>query len=269
MKERYLIALDLDGTLLTDEKTISDKTKKVLKQVQDEGHIVMISTGRSYRMSEMYYKELNLSTPIVNFNGAFVHHPLKPEWGTIHEPLEIDTVKEIVTTCEDYSFRNIVAEVLDKVFIHYHDEKLIDFVQMGNPTITTGDLRTSLLENPTSMLIHSDEENVQNIRSFLSDTLSNKVEYRTWADPFHVIEVNKRGINKAVGLKKVAESLQIPNERIIAFGDEDNDLEMLQFAKYGIAMGNGIDRVKEVAKDVTLTNEQDGVAVYLEKFLLS
>ncbi|WAA13054.1 Cof-type HAD-IIB family hydrolase [Fervidibacillus halotolerans] len=269
MREQYLIALDLDGTLLTDKKTISDKTKKVLKQVQEEGHIVMISTGRSYRMSEMYYKELGLTSPIVNFNGAFVHHPLKPEWGTIHEPLEIETAKEIVTTCEEYSFRNIVAEVVDKVFIHYHDEKLLNLIQIGNPTITTGDLRTSLLENPTNMLIHSDQKSVDHIRSFLSDTLSDKIEYRTWADPYHVIEINKRGINKAVGLKKVADSYQIPKDRIIAFGDEDNDVEMLQFAKYGIAMGNGIDRVKEVAKDVTLTNEQDGVAVYLEKLLLS
>lgn len=70
MSKRFLIALDLDGTLLKDDKTISERTKKVLDQVQKEGHIVMISTGRPYRASELYYKQLNLTTPIVNFNGG-------------------------------------------------------------------------------------------------------------------------------------------------------------------------------------------------------
>lgn len=269
MKDRYLIALDLDGTLLTDQKTITDKTKRVLNQVQQEGHVVMISTGRPYRLSEMYYKELNLTSPIVNFNGAFVHHPLRPDWGMIHEPLEIHTVKDIINTCMKFSFHNIIAEVIDKVFIHYHDEKLLDVFQMGNPDVTTGDLRKYLRENPTSMLIHSDEHQTKTIRDYLSDTHADVVEHRSWGHPWHVIEINKRGINKAFGVKKVADYYQIPRDRIIAFGDEDNDLEMLQFAKYGVAMGNGINQVKEVAKDVTLTNEQDGVATYLEKFLLS
>ena len=81
MNNRYLIALDLDGTLLKDDKTISEKTKKVLQQVKAEGHIIMIATGRPYRSSEQYYKELGLTSPIVNFNGAFVHHPLDNDWG--------------------------------------------------------------------------------------------------------------------------------------------------------------------------------------------
>ncbi len=76
MKNQFLIALDLDGTLLTDNKTISERTLKTLKRLQQEGHIVMISTGRPFRSSVQYYHELELNTPIVNFNGAFVHHPL-------------------------------------------------------------------------------------------------------------------------------------------------------------------------------------------------
>lgn len=73
--DQHLIALDLDGTLLTNEKTISPTTKRVLEKAKQEGHIVMIATGRPYRSSAMYYSELDLSTPIVNFNGALVHHP--------------------------------------------------------------------------------------------------------------------------------------------------------------------------------------------------
>ncbi|MCU9612452.1 Cof-type HAD-IIB family hydrolase [Caldibacillus lycopersici] len=268
MKDRHLIALDLDGTLLKDDKTISEKTKTILDRVQKEGHIVMISTGRPYRSSEMYYKELGLTSPIVNFNGAYVHHPLSSSFGSYHQPLDLNTVYEIIETSFAHNIGNIVAEVLDNVFVHYHDEKLLDIFHLGDPNITTGDLRTYLKDNPTSLLIQSDADNVKKIRQYLSNTHAEVVEHRSWGAPFHVIEIVKHGVNKAVGVKRVADYYQIPQERIIAFGDEDNDLEMLQFAKYGVAMGNGIDSVKKIAKDITLTNEEDGIAVYLKKHLL-
>jgi len=269
MSNKHLIALDLDGTLLRDDKTISPKTKQVLKQIQDEGHIVMIATGRPFRSSGMYYKELNLSSPIVNFNGAFIHHPLDEKFGSYHEPLDLEVVKQIVDTCFDLSFYNILAEVLDQMYLHYHDEKLLDVFRLGAQSITTGDLRKFLKSNPTSLLIHAEETNLVSIREALQNQHAELIEQRSWGAPFPVLEIIKKGINKAIGVKKVADYYNIPYERVIAFGDEDNDLEMLSFAKYGVAMGNGIDSVKEIARDVTLSNEEDGVAVYLEKLLLS
>lgn len=83
MKKQHLIALDLDGTLLTDNKIISARTKKTIEKAKEQGHIVVISTGRPFRASHAYYKELNLNTPIVNFNGAYVHHPLDVNWELI------------------------------------------------------------------------------------------------------------------------------------------------------------------------------------------
>lgn len=269
MKDRHLIALDLDGTLLKDDKTISERTKTVIEQVKKEGHIVMISTGRPFRASELYYKQLELQTPIVNFNGAFVHHPLDNDWGIFHEALPLDTVTEIVDTSVKYDINNIIAEVLDKIFLHHHDERIMDIFTMGNPEITSGDLRKFLKAEPTSLLIHADEYNLEKVNYYLSDTKAELVEHRSWATPFSVIEIVKNGINKAVGVKKVADYYNIPQERIIAFGDEDNDLEMIEFAHYGVAMGNAIDPLKEIAKDITKTNEEDGIAEYLEKLLLA
>lgn len=83
MKEKHLIVLDLDGTLLTDEKKISVRTLDTLNKARKNGHEVMIATGRPFRASELYYKQMGLTTPIVNFNGAFVHHPEDPSWGSI------------------------------------------------------------------------------------------------------------------------------------------------------------------------------------------
>ncbi|MDQ0973020.1 Cof subfamily protein (haloacid dehalogenase superfamily) [Neobacillus niacini] len=267
MAEKHLIALDLDGTLLKDDKTISEKTKKVLSKAREEGHVVMIATGRPYRSSEPYYHELGLDTPIVNFNGAFMHHPLDASWGFFHDPLDVKVAKEIVEACRSFQFYNIIAEVIDDVYFHYHDEKLLDIFSMGNPNVTTGDLRNYLNDSPTSLLIHTEEEELKNIRKHLSDVHAEVIDHRSWAAPWHVIEIIKTGISKAVGLKKASEYFNIPAERIIAFGDEDNDLEMLEYAGRGIAMGNAIDKVKTIANEVTLTNEEDGIGIYLSDLL--
>ncbi|MDE3838190.1 Cof-type HAD-IIB family hydrolase [Bacillus methanolicus] len=267
MAEKHLIVLDLDGTALKDDKTISDKTKKVIQRAKEHGHLVMIATGRPFRSSEMYYRELQLDTPIVNFNGAFIHHPLDNKWGVYHSPLDMKVAKDIVDALDSFHFHNIIAEVIDDVFFHYHDEKLLDVFGIGKPNITTGDLRKFLKQSPTSMLIHTDEENVKKIRDHLSEVHAEVIDHRSWAAPWHVIEIVKYGLNKAIGVKKVADYFQIPRERIIAFGDEDNDLEMLDFAGKGIAMGNAVDEVKNIANDVTLSNEEDGIAVYLNDLL--
>ncbi|RDI47793.1 Cof-type HAD-IIB family hydrolase [Falsibacillus pallidus] len=267
MTAKHLICLDLDGTLLTDDKHITERTKSTIKKAKAAGHEVIISTGRPFRSSEPYYKELELESPIVNFNGAFIHHPLDKDWGVHHSPLDIEIAKEIVDTCQKYNIHNIIAEVMDDVYFHFHNDKLMDIFGMGNPEITVGDLRQYLEKSPTSLLIHAEESHVEEIRSHLSSIHAEVVDHRRWAAPWHVIEIVRNGVHKAVGVKKIAEYYQIPQSRIIAFGDEDNDLEMLEFAGVGVAMGNGIDSVKSTAGNVTLSNEEDGVAVFLEEKL--
>ena len=270
MTEKHLIALDLDGTLLRNDKTISNRTKAVLKTLMEQGHYVMIATGRPFRSSAQYYKELALKTPIVNFNGAFVHHPLSSSWGSFHTPLDIGIAKEIVDACNSYSFHNIIAEIQDDVYLHNQNEHLLDIFNMGNPKITIGDLRSYLPSSPTSLLIHAEPEDVTTIRSHLSEVHAELIDHRRWGDPFHVIEIVKSGLHKAVGIQRVANYLDIPQSRIIAFGDEDNDLEMLEYASIGVAMGNGISAVKNIANVTTASNEEDGVAMFLEdKFNLS
>ena len=169
--------------------------------------------------------------------------------------------------CNSFQFHNIIAEVIDDVYFHYHDEKLLDLFSFGNPHITTGDLREFLNASPTSMLIHSTEEQVKLIRQHLSEVHAEVIEHRSWGAPFPIIEIIKSGLNKAIGLKYASEYFSIPPERIIAFGDEDNDLEMLEYAGRGVAMGNGIEEVKNVANEITLTNEEDGIGHYLNDLL--
>ncbi len=86
--------------------------------------------------------------------------------------------------------------------------------------------------------------------------------------PWNIIEIVRSGLSKAVGLERVCASFDIPAKNVIAFGDEDNDIEMLQFAGTGVAMSNAIPQLKEVANTITLSNEEDGIAHFLEKHVL-
>src|SRR5690625_1629015 len=99
--KKHLIALDLDGTLLTDSKEISARNKQMIFSAVEAGHIVVIATGRPHRASINYYHELNIDTPMVNFNGALIHHPKDKKWGALHNPMPRRTALNVVETCYD------------------------------------------------------------------------------------------------------------------------------------------------------------------------
>ena len=107
MKLSLQLALDLDGTLLKDDKTISERNLQAITKAQQAGHKVVISTGRPYRASLQYYQQLNLQTAIVNFNGAFVHHPFDKSFQTMHSPLDLKTAQTVIETCEAFQVSNI------------------------------------------------------------------------------------------------------------------------------------------------------------------
>jgi len=265
---RHLIALDLDGTLLTDEKIISSRTKFAVSQAIKAGHIIVIATGRPHRSSISYYQELQLNTPMVNFNGAYTHHPRDKHWKTEHRPMPIKTAHQIIDACYELEVNNIFAEVLDHLYIDQYDDMMVNnFILTPENPFSIGKLRDKLQDDPTSILIHPKEDQIANLRNHLNDNHAELIEHRNWGAPFNTIEIIKKGMNKAVGLQKIAKHFGIPQGRIIAFGDQDNDLEMIDYAGTGVAMGNAIDELKTVAKFVTDTNEADGIGLFLEEYL--
>ncbi|MFD1360191.1 Cof-type HAD-IIB family hydrolase [Lentibacillus salinarum] len=268
-KKRHLIALDLDGTLLTDDKQISLHNRQTIEKAINEGHIVVIATGRPHRASIDYYHTLKLDTPMVNFNGALIHHPTDDKWDVLHNPMPVRTAHRIIEACYDLNVRNILAEVMDSVYMDHYDEQILDIFQATrhDSPFTIGSLKNKLQDDPTSLLIHPKADNINQLRSHLDDYHAELIEHRKWGAPWNIIEIVKKGLNKAVGLQKIAHYYHIPTEQIIAFGDEDNDLEMIDYAGVGVAMGNAIDELKSVSKHVTDTNENDGISIFLNDYL--
>ncbi|WP_176330303.1 Cof-type HAD-IIB family hydrolase [Oceanobacillus rekensis] len=268
--KKHLIALDLDGTLLTDKKEISARTKETVLTAMAQGHVVVIATGRPHRASIDYYNELGMTTPMVNFNGALIHHPKDRTWDfAMHNPMPIKTAHHIIDACYDLEVKNILAEVMDDVYLDAFDQEIIDIfheTKEDSPYII-GNLKDKLNEDPTSVLVYPEENHIRQLRNHLNDYHAEVIEHRKWGAPWNIIEIIKKGLNKAVGLQKIADYYNIPKDRIIAFGDEDNDLEMIEYAGVGVAMGNAISELKSLSKHQTLTNEEDGIGIFLEDYL--
>lgn len=270
--KQHLIAIDLDGTLLRDDKTISDTSKQVLAHLIELGHTVIIATGRSNRMSHYYYHELKLTTPLINSNGAVLHHPHNKKWGNFHYPVDNKTALEIVDLSYQLKMKNIVATDNDMVYLDRYDVDIISYLDQAQDKtddgFIVGNIKDELKIDPTLLMIYPDErESTMDIFTKELDGLHTEIiEHRNWGAPFNIIEIMSKGINKASAIKQVAEELSIPKDRVIAFGDEGNDLAMIDYAGMGVAMGNANPELKSIANYVTDTNENDGVANYLKGY---
>ncbi|EKA01911.1 MULTISPECIES: Cof-type HAD-IIB family hydrolase [Enterococcus] len=265
---KKLIAIDLDGTTLNQDSMITSKTKETLKKAINAGHHVSIATGRPFRMSHQFYQQLELTTPMVNFNGALVHIPNQHWDGERETLINREIAFEILSQKKQLNLDFIAAENRDTFFIDsfdFFDEKTFASSRPGEKNLLSP---KNLTTNPTSLLVRTDKRFAGAVSAELTRQFGSYVDVRTWGGPTAILEIVSKGIQKAKGVQEIANYLSIDQKDVIAFGDEHNDLELLDYAGWGVAMANGTDQLKGIANDVTpLSNQEDGLAVYLEKLL--
>lgn len=265
---KKLIAIDLDGTTLNQDSMITSKTKETLKKAINAGHHVSIATGRPFRMSHQFYQQLELTTPMVNFNGALVHIPNQHWDGERETLINREIAFEILSQKKQLNLDFIAAENRDTFFIDsfdFFDEKIFASSRPGEKNLLSP---KNLTTNPTSLLVRTDKRFAGAVSAELTRQFGSYVDVRTWGGPTAILEIVSKGIQKAKGVQEIANYLSIDQKDVIAFGDEHNDLELLDYAGWGVAMANGTDQLKGIANDVTpLSNQEDGLSVYLEKLL--
>lgn len=239
-----LIALDMDGTLLNDQHEISEANQLAIKEAQETGVYVVLSTGRSLRKCERHADSLSLSSYLVTVNGSEIwddkrglveRNLVKSE--SIQWMLELSHKHQVrywaITTN-----RNWIDEMPDDI----HAEEWLKFGFNSKDEVTRDTILKELQAREEFELSNSTPTN---------------------------IEVNPSGINKARGLKLVCERLGIDMKNVMAVGDSLNDLAMIEEAGLGIAMGNAQEIVKNAAAWVTSTNNEDGVAKAIRKWVLN
>ncbi|MDY3024406.1 MAG: Cof-type HAD-IIB family hydrolase [Streptococcus hyovaginalis] len=269
--KKKIIALDLDGTLLNSQSQLSDYTIEVIQRVKQAGHTVLIATGRPYRMAEKFYHQLQLDTPMINFNGSLTHIPGK-KWPfeqqiLIDKQYLIDFLKEEETFQADF----IAGEYKNKFFITQNHLDKFDPALMGVSEISPETLikPEKISKDPHSILMQTRAEDKYALADEMNRYFKNELEINTWGGPLNILETCAKGVSKASALRYLLEHYKASREDLIAFGDEQNDVQMLELAGVGYAMKNASDQLVPVADRLTaFTNDQDGVARELAALFL-
>ncbi|MCE3203038.1 Cof-type HAD-IIB family hydrolase [Paenibacillus sonchi] len=240
-----LLALDMDGTLLNDEQQITPKTVEWIKKAMDAGVHVCLSTGRTSRGAMPYAEQLGLETPMIMVNGSEV-------WRTPSELyrrslMDVTLVKTMHEMAEQYGTWFWACSV-DEVYNRDNwdgDIEGREWLKFGYST-EDDDIRHKLLMR-------------------LQDLGGLEI---TNSSPTN-LEINPLGINKASGIREVCKLLGLEMSQVVAVGDSLNDLAAIQQSGFGVAMGNAQEVVKQEADAVVATNNDDGIAEVIQKYILA
>ncbi|MGT2756030.1 Cof-type HAD-IIB family hydrolase [Streptococcus ovuberis] len=269
--KKKLIAIDLDGTLLNSASQISEFSKKILKDIESLGHTVVITTGRPFRMAHHYYKELGMTGPMINFNGALTHIPGQ-KWAFEHERLLDKRVfLDIVKREEDWQADFIAGEYRKSFYVTHTNRHKIAPELFDVETIEDGsELKIDkITKSPNVVLMQTRHQDKYALAEEMEAIYPNQLTVSTWGGPLNILECAPEGVNKAYALKQLLHNLNMDRSQLIAFGDEMNDDEMLAFAETGFAMKNAnTDLLPFADQQLEWTNDQDGVAKQLQKLFL-
>ncbi len=263
-----LIALDLDGTTLNAEGKLSPLTKNVLQKAQAAGHQVVLATGRPDSISEQIYDELHLKTPMINFNGALVHVPHQQWQYEYMQTLAPQTVTSLLDFRTSFPIKVMVAEGKKLLLADRPYTNLPFLPDMPHPEKLLGP--DTLQQAPISVTMFVEESQAPSLRTAIqAKNFPVSVQsWGAWSGENAALEVVTQNINKAVAIDYVAHKLGIDQQDVIAFGDDDNDLEMLNYAGLGLAMKNANPKIlSRVPRQISLTNVEDGVGRFLTNYL--
>ncbi|MBA2174999.1 HAD family phosphatase [Halobacillus locisalis] len=239
-----LIALDLDGTLVSHEGDVSEANAKAVKQAKEAGVHVVLSTGRSLSRCRDIAEDLGRSSYIVTINGGEIYD---------HEFNLVDQNRL------DHKHVRRLWELKKEHGLHFWSSTVQGLYNTSSPF-------ENEVEDYDWLKFGFDIEDDDVRDVILQELNANEHLEITNSSPTN-IEINPAGVNKAAALKKVCEWLDLSMEHVMAVGDSMNDIAMIREAGLGVAMGNAQDIVKEEANFVTGSNKEDGVAQAIHKVL--
>ena len=262
----YIIAFDMDGTLLNSKKEITFKTRHYLRKLIKQGHHIVIASGRPPRSIERYYKQLKLDTPAICYNGEYTFSPCDKNFKTIHYTFQKDMVLEVLNKM-GANVLNVMCEGDKDIWVDKEDEYLGKFFWYEGMELHKGNLNEILDKDTCTCIIRCPKE--------YKDTHEIDEILKKWPEILPVFwigspyfELHHKLASKGAGLEEVAKYYNIPRERIIAFGDATNDIEMFEYAKTSVMMKNAKFDISDKATMVSLKdNDHDGIYYTLKKIL--
>jgi hydroxymethylpyrimidine pyrophosphatase-like HAD family hydrolase len=268
MTDRHLIALDIDGTVLHEDGTLTDATRAEVTRVAALGHEVMLATGRSVAMTLPIVDRLGITPQyLVCANGAIVlgREPEAP-LGYTRVRVETFAPREVLTTIRGY-LEGASYAVEDEEGVFRYTGAFPDGVLSASSQQVEFD--ELLAVAATRVVVISPDHAMEDFLSVVDRMGLHKVTYNVGWTAW--LDIAPDGVNKATGLEFVRAGLGIPGDRVIVVGDGRNDIDMLEWAAsgggVGVAMGQAPDEVMAVATERTGTDLDDGVAAVLARHI--
>ena len=264
------VFLDIDGTLLTDKRSVSQSTIQVINTLKKKGIIVGLATGRGPRFVLQYMASLSLDLAIV-YNGQYI---ISRDQTLFDNPLSPDAIEGLVNYAQknklDLSFgtaagvsgsgimnagsgqlgyrisRMVPDALVDAIIFIFN--RLVRWVRPQKKIE-----RSSLFQQPIyqMMMIVSEAETKKLAAEFPQLSITRSSPYS--------VDIISQGMSKLKGIEKAGDHYGFTTDQVMAFGDSTNDVEMLAGVRYSVAMGNGSKKVKDVASYVTASNNEDGI----------
>lgn len=277
-----IIAIDLDGTLLTTNHEISQENIEAIKQAQKSGNKVVIATGRAHEDARQIIKQTGLSLPIISANGATIHSPEGTElFSSVISSKEADRIIPWLEknnyyyelTCKNGIYTQKTGkEILEQEMKEISEEKH-PLIQYAYDTQMT---QAGVVQFDTYQTIHEDERRIYKIFILTFDEEKRRVGWERLSEMSELtivysskynLELHNPESSKGKALQYISKLLDSDLDVSMAVGDSGNDLSMFEVVSNSYAMENADDTIKSHTTSTTTTNETHGVAKAIEEFL--
>lgn len=258
MSNQKILLFDLDGTLLRNDKTISEYTLKILSECRKRDHLIGISTSRGEQNCLGFLNEIDPDI-LISSGGALVRANEKiifcSSFSSAETNFFVETARKICgNNCE------ITIDTLDAHYWNYKIDPKKQDKSWGDSIYT--DFKDFHHEALKICVEIPDPIFARNLSEHFSELDCQRFSDGDW------YKFTKSSATKEKAIAAVCEAYHTNLSDIVAFGDDHADIGMLKLCGTGVAMGNAIQEVKDIADHITLSNEEDGVATYLEKFII-
>jgi len=282
MSELKIIALDLDGTLLDSQKRLSSRNRAALEKAAEKGALVVPTTGRFFGMMPEAIRSLPFVRYAITINGAQVYDR-ETDTAIVREEIPLERAValmeildryDVIYDCYRQNWGWMTAALQEKAEGYATDAHYLKMVR---------EFRKPVPELKAHLRMTADDGGVQKVMLFTpladrelkiasairTDVMAQFPEIKVTSSCWNDLELNLSSANKGQSLRRFAEHLGLTLENCISFGDGLNDLSMIEAAGTGVAMANAVAEVKAAAQYVSVSNDEDGVAVALEHFGLA
>lgn len=260
-----MLAIDIDDTLINDDKEVTEGTKQALADAMANGVTVTLATGRMYASAKQLASQLQLNVPLITYNGSLVKN--SEDGRVLYEKSVPDEAARLIFDyCEQHGL-HLQLYIDDALYVKEENDKIQAYAELSKIPYTVYPNFAELADKPSAkMLIIDDPDKLDEVAKELRSLIVGQVHI-TKSKP-HFLEIIHHEGTKGDALRYLASAFGYDMSEVIAIGDGSNDREMLEAAGMGVAMGNASSALKAIANYVTLSNNEDGVKHVVDKFVL-